>query len=340
MDLFSNFAGPLLDAFWIAFKAIATAATYSLAITLAGFAVGDTVLKWERAALTRAGPAVDWATAFALGLGAYGAAWTLLGTFGWFRIQFVLPMLALGAIVGSWRLAVSVFSDGRRGTGNAALPRPMCGEWLVCSLLAALILILVFAALRPPLGDGIVFYLAWPKVIAASGTVAPLPQYEHFSSIWMTSEAHFSALFLIGGESAAKVFVPFSLIAAMRAGSLLAVECGCGRVGSIIAAPAIATSTAITNVAVDGKADLIAVAPALAATLRTLRLGPGLRVAPAVLTGLLLGIAVSAKLTYSSPSARRSSPLRLQGFSLSDARRRSTPALWSAGSSQSAREGR
>jgi hypothetical protein len=94
-----------------------------------------------------------------------------------------------------------------------------------------------------------------------------------------------------------------SLIAALHAGTLIAAECGCGRRGGLLTGLILATSTAVINVAVDGKTDLLALAPSFSAALWALRLTASSGIYMPVLIGLLAGTAVGVKLTYFVPLA-------------------------------------
>jgi hypothetical protein len=228
--------------------------------------------------------------------------WILLGLAGWLQPGNVIFGVLLGALYAVWSLAGQMlFVWPHIAPCVSALRRMSLFEIAVSVTLFTLAATLSLASLRPPLGDAVVFYLTWPKVIAASGAIRPLPQYEVFSSIWMTAEANFAALMSLGGEEPTKLFAAVCLLATLRATWLLARECGCSLGGCLLAGLAVATSTAVTNVAVDGKTDLLAVPPALAAALWGLRLGrdPGIRTA--FLVGLLAGIAASAKLSYLLP---------------------------------------
>jgi hypothetical protein len=273
------------------------AAAYALSLTGVGFATASLL---NRMGVGGGPPSrVDVSTAFSLGVGLYGSIWILLGVLGLLTLIPVLAFLSGGLLFGAWAVWLRLSGNGKE------LPLKVDRGKLERSLAAAVVVllaILAISSLRPPFGDPIAFYLAWPKVIAASGLISPLPDYEHISRIWMTSEAHFAALLLLGGESAAKFFIWINLLAAVNAACLLAAECGCGRRGRILAAIMVITSTAVINVTVDGKTDMVAVTPALCAVLWALRLG---RVAEQrhvpVLVGLLSGTALGAKLTYVLP---------------------------------------
>ena len=271
--------------------AVAVAGLYAAALAGVGFGLAAAVQYLGRARLVRP----DLATAFSLGLGVYGSAWILLGVAGYLRPVPALILLLPGLAFGAWTLL---------WTRRPKLTRPegvSLAEIVVAGASLLLVIVLFFAALRPPFGDPVAFYFAWPKVIAASGQIVPLPGYEQFSSIWMLVEAHLAVLMMFGGETAAKLFVWLTLLAALSAIWQLALACGCTARGALSAAAVLLTSTAVINVSFDGKTDLVAVAPALCAALWALRLGEkGSRVT-ASLIGVLVGTAIAAKLSYIPP---------------------------------------
>ncbi len=282
----------------LALKACLVTGGYSLALFGAGCLVANLVNR-GRGRGTRQ---IDGPTLFSLGLGLYGIAWILLGLVGRLQPNNVILGVLLGALYAAWSFVRQRhFVRPPITSWVSALRQMSLLEISVGVTLFAAAATLCLASLRPPIGDAVVFYLAWAKVIAASGAITPLPQYEIFSSIWMTAEANFAALMSLGGEAPTKLFSAVCFLVALRATWLLARECGCSLGGCLLAALAVATSTAVTNVAAYGKTDLVAVPPALAATLWALRLGrdPGIRAA--VLAGLLGAIAASAKLSYLIP---------------------------------------
>jgi len=266
--------------------------TYGVALGGAGFAAWAVGERWFGVSSQK----IDVATAFSFGVGQYAGLWILLGLAGWLKPSVVAPFLIAGFAYGAW----CIFSlwpkryTPRWGEGIFTLT-----GLLLLFCLIGLLALFGFSSLRPPFGDPVAFYLAWPKVIAASGAIRPLVGYESFCSIWMASEAHFAVLLELGGEHAAKFFAWMSLLAGARSMWLVAAECDCDPRGCLLAVLAMVTSTAVINVAVDGKTDLIAVAPALCSVLWALRLGLDRRAT--VLTGWLSGTAVSAKLTYIVP---------------------------------------
>jgi hypothetical protein len=271
--------------------AVAVAGLYAAALAGVGFGLAAAVQYLGRARLVRP----DLATAFSLGLGVYGSAWILLGVAGYLRPVPALILLLPGLAFGAWTLL---------WTRRPKLTRPegvSLAEIVVAGASLLLVIVLFFAALRPPFGDPVAFYLAWPKVIAASGQIVPLPGYEQFSSIWMLVEAHLAVLMMFGGETAAKLFVWLALLAALSAIWQLALACGCTARGALSAAAVLLTSTAVINVSFDGKTDLVAVAPALCAALWALRLGEKGSGVTASLIGVLVGTAIAAKLSYIPP---------------------------------------
>jgi hypothetical protein len=166
-------------------------------------------------------------------------------------------------------------------------------------LVLLLVLLLGFVTLLPPTGgsDAEAFYLALPKLIAATHRLLPMPGgYEHFTQIGLQGEMHFAALMSVSNYHAAKLFVwPTSLaigLMVMGLGKLV----GLGRQGNYISIAILFTSTAFTNIIWDGKVDLFATAMGLSAYYWALQRTsvPG----AVKMAGLFTGLALVAKFSF------------------------------------------
>ncbi len=236
---------------------------------------------------------------FALGSGLFGSAWLLLGAAGW----LLAPVVAAAGIMGLCAAYVSRSALGEiAGAGwttlAAAWRHGSIGDRVVQALTVALIA--VFALLSPsqPGADAVAFYLAFAKVTAATGAIAPLPRFESFSEIWMLAELHNAALMVLGSELPARLFTWVASVGLAMSLWGLARSCGLDARGCWIAIAALFTSTGMTRVLWDGKTDLLAAAIGVAAVAWALRLGGERRHAVALVTGLLSGFAVAAKISY------------------------------------------
>lgn len=268
---------------------------------LASFGVGLQLqrwLSWPDPQPTQ--PLALSASAFLLGQGALMSLWVLLGLAGWLNTSVtgvvILACAALAFLTGRelLRLVWNEVLVGLHWLAHVDWPfRAVCGL-----LFLALALFLLAAGLRGPLGDAEAFYLTYPKVIAASERLGVMPgPYAPFSQIGLVAELHFAALILLGGISAAKLFVwPVALATGVM---LMAIgtSAGLGQRGRWILFIMLMTSTGFTNHIWDGKVDVFAAALGLAAVYWILAAGPtGKMGLPCA--GLLAGFASVAKFSY------------------------------------------
>ncbi len=241
---------------------------------------------------------VEVLTAFCIGIGFYAGLWICLGLAGHLRLAVVLPCLVPGYLGAS----LAMTREGQGAHLPQALERSTGWLWWGLALLLGCILVmLAIASFSPPEGDAVAIYMVWPKVIAASGLLGTAPGYYGFSNLWIVAEVHFAALMLWGGEAAAKFFVWLVLVAVVGWTRELAMLCGLGRRGRLLAVAMTLTSTAVLLVSWDGKTDLIAVPTALASVWWALALKGPARRSGLLVTGWLAGTAVAAKLSYVAP---------------------------------------
>jgi hypothetical protein len=157
------------------------------------------------------------------------------------------------------------------------------------------------AFLSPPRGDAEAFYMTYPKIIAASERIIPMPipGYWSFSQVGLMGEMHFAVLMQLSGVQAAKLFVwPISVAAALMLMGVAA-ESGVGRTGQWFAVIMLLTSSAFTTHITNGKVDLFAAALGISAFYWGLKASScQWRKSALAVTGLCTGFAVVAKLPY------------------------------------------
>jgi hypothetical protein len=235
---------------------------------------------------------VELLTSFSVGLGLYAGIWICVGLWGQLRAPIVLACLIPG-LMGAAAFAAVGRIRAREAHSEA---NPL---WNVLALIIGVILVLLaIAAFEPPAGDALAFYMAWPKVIAASGILTPLPGYEFFSSVWTVAEIHFAALMTWGGEPAAKFFIWLVVLASVTWMWELSALTGLELRGRVLSTCIVLTSTAFLLVSWDGKTDLLAVPPALAAVWWILSSPTPVDKLALILVGCLAGTSVAAKMSY------------------------------------------
>lgn len=182
---------------------------------------------------------------------------------------------------------------------RAAWPRSGMAA-LVAALVVLLALTMLPPAFGPASGDAAAFYLAQPALIAATGAFDILPAYESFALLGLPAEMNYAALMVLAGQTAARA-LPLAA-GAICAGLLweIARRAGASRCAAGLTLALLATSTAFTNVAIDGKVDLFGTAMGLAAILWVMRAGEAqgrARAAYYALGGAGAGLAIGFKLS-------------------------------------------
>lgn len=243
-------------------------------------------------------------TAFLLGGGVISNLWIFVGLAHWLTPAVVAGVLGLSLAAGLPFFSGMFLPCIHAGRDLIRRLAKRDGAFLVTVVLAMglLVLLAVNAFLRPPFGDAEAFYMAYPKIIAASQGLMAMPgPYGPFSQIGLLGEMHFAALFSLGGPQAAKLFVWPIAVSAVVALIAIARRAGLGLVGCGFVLVLVVTSTAFTNHITDGKVDLFAVANGLGAFYWALRTGDKDERAVALrLAGILAGLAVVAKFSYAA----------------------------------------
>lgn len=268
---------------------------------LACFGIGRFAMSAIRVRRSGAVPALTFAVAtFILGQAVLAAIWVPIGLVGQLNIYFVGIVLLVGVIPAipclkefSHSFAPAIKSGFQKFLG-ADLPFQI----IAAGTFGLMFLFFLSALVSGPLGDAEAYYMAYPKVMAASGHLSEMPGlYSPFSQIGILGELHFSALMTLGVTEASKLLV---LPIAVSAGLMLALICkqaGVNREGQWMSFVILFTSTGFTNHIWDGKVDVFPVALGLVAVYWIMseeRLSEaGLRV-----IGLVSGFALVAKFSY------------------------------------------
>lgn len=239
------------------------------------------------------------ASAFILGQGVLASLWLLLALGNGFSrpivTGFVILLALIGVIIG-WR---RILAFARQIIGIWHELRSDTWGWQGLAGLTILLCLAWTTSLgRPVGGDATAFYMALPKVAAASERIVPLPGYDGFSNIGLQGEMHFAALMSLQSPDAARMFVWPTILAGAVLLLALGRRAGLGRRGQWIALAALLTSSAVVWLSGDGKTDLFAVPLGLAAYYWVLQVRNGPRRLALWLTGLFSGFAIVAKISY------------------------------------------
>lgn len=250
-------------------------------------------------------PEIEFSTevilAFLMGQGVLGTLFLAPALLGKFSLPILLTITAPFACFGLWILYAK----------NRILPlglnkiyvefRNSSLLWKITSLSIAFILIASSASMAGLVtGDARAFYLALPKVVAASHRLIPLPMYESFMSVGLLAEMQLAALFLLGMPGASpRLFCWLTGLAASVILLAIGKNAGLGRRGQLVSVTIMVTSSAVMLLWGQGKTDFFAAAYGLAAVFYALKSwDTSTRKISIVLTGLFTGFALVAKLSY------------------------------------------
>ena len=281
---------------------IALLSVYSLAVFSAGAGCYGWLVRRSPSAFPETLGLAAPATCFALGLGLYSSLWTLVGLAGVFYPWLVWSVLAFSFLVGmrqSLRQMRLLLHKARCAASNLLrLENPL---WQALALGAIALAAKGFFTIgRTLTGDSIAFYMAWPKVMAASHILLPLPGYDTFSQIGIHGELHLAALMAMGLGEWSRIFDWIVVLASCPMLAAMGAQAGLGRRGQWISVFMLLTSSAIFACMGSGKTDLFGLLPGLAACYWVWRLDGR---PAAILLGLFAGWAIVAKLSYVAPMA-------------------------------------
>lgn len=235
---------------------------------------------------------------FALGHALLAIMLQLVAVAGLFRWPWVLALFS-ALIVGSLLLVPMRF---RRPDLIQVIPQSLLSRAVACGVIV-LAFGLLAASFSMPGTDALAYYMAQPKLIAATGSYTLLAAYESFGVLPALAEMPYVPMYLFGGDTLGFIAAKFSIwpvllaILALLWQSAKAVRASTDSAWVFVAFAM--TSSAVTLVAWDGKTDLVGLMYFLAALLCM----PGLQASSLVrreifLFGFLAGCAVMAKLSY------------------------------------------
>jgi len=237
---------------------------------------------------------------FLLGQSVLAMIWVCVGLCGQLNVYVVVSVISIGFIIiaAHFKEYASSALDALKSEWHWLLHTDIAFRIICFSLLGLLGLFFLLALFTGPLGDAEAYYMAYPKVMAASGYLSEMPGiYSVFSQIGVLGELHFAALMTLGLDHVSKLFVwPI----AVAAGFMLALICrqvGIGKRGQWFAFVLLFTSTGFTNHIWDGKVDVLPVALGLAAVYWIMA-EQKLSIPTLRLIGLFSGFAMVAKFSY------------------------------------------
>lgn len=174
--------------------------------------------------------------------------------------------------------------------------------WIRWSLYLALSLLFLLGAaslIIMPWGDSEAFYMVWPKLISYLGAVTPQPNYFTFSQIGISGEMHFAVLMTLYSGHSASLLVWFVALFIITVFMGICTECRLNTEAKIICLVLIVSSSAFLAIIPFGNVNLFAAGYASAAIYLMVLTLTGLRDKKVqMITGLLLGLAMIAKLSY------------------------------------------
>lgn len=284
---------------------------YSYAVWSAGFLLSFLLAEKARAngllfSATLSPVALSPATVYVLGHAALSILLQLMALMGLIRWYILLPLL-LGLILGAGLLQGLPPLPWQKLTvmRQTLIPQGLAAKGLAFSVVA-LVLLLAMVTFSMPGTDALAYYMAQPKLMAATGAYTLLPRYENFATLPAIAEMPYAVMYALGGSAigfvAAKLSIWVVFIALLWLLWVLMRKLGASLTTTWMLMALVATSTAITLVTWDGKTDLIGLMYALTAILWLPGLLPQTATShkPAWLSGCMAACAVMAKVSYLS----------------------------------------
>lgn len=244
----------------------------------------------------------QWITALLVGQGVLAVLWQSLGLMGLFSPKIILAVLIL-SLISSGRYAHELTRHALlefKGTWHSF--RQETRLWRALALLCLLMFItLAMTSFAGPVvvgSDASGFYMVLPKMMAAAHHLVPTTDYvAKHSTFGFIGEMHFAALMSLGAATAAKGFSFLTGLAAAVMLVNIGALAGLSRRACLIVLIILLNTTTFTNYMCDGKVDVFGAAFGVSAVywaLQKARL-PGR--SALIITGLLLGWAIYAKLS-------------------------------------------
>ncbi|AMK75107.1 MULTISPECIES: hypothetical protein [Methylomonas] len=246
--------------------------------------------------------AVEYVIAFVMGQGVLGSLFLVLALIGIFTKPLLLGVLLPLTFIGLWKGFSSIYALPSVLQKNALVFIKASFLWQLLAVAAVLLLLSGASAVVGRIdGDARAFYLALPKVVAASHRLIPLPAYEGFTSVGLLAEMQLAALFLLDMPGASPRL--FSWVISLAGAVLLIAisrNAGLGRRGQLLSLVMLSTSSAVAYFWGQGKTDLFAAVFALPAVLYALKDCDNResRRNSVTIAGVFTGFALVAKLSY------------------------------------------
>jgi len=239
------------------------------------------------------------AVLFILGQAVLGNLWLILALVGWFNPAIISSTALVCLLFGVNTISDNLTSQLKQLRAIFIDLKKETWSWKTIAFLSIGLCSLWATSLgRSMAGDGASFYMALAKVVATSHRLAPLPGFENFTGIGILGEMHYAALISLGSADAAQLFswpiIMSSSIVLLAIGR----QVGLKRRGQWITLTMVFTSTAVIWLSGDGKTDLFSTALGLAAYYWVTQINDANRQTAIKLTGLFLGFAIVAKISY------------------------------------------
>ena len=212
-------------------------------------------------------PLLNLSLAFLMGISVLPVLWTVLGLAGIFSSAYVLAclLLTLPLMLLHKNYLKYYLPDVKY---LPILFKSISGTWKIVILFLFLVIILELLAafIKAPFGDAEAYYMTYPKLLAYSDKLIAMPGiYHQFSTMGIISELHYAAIMKCASFHYAKFFVVFPGAASLILIAFFCKSLNCGYKGILTAIVMLLTSTTFSFFLSDGKTELLALAPALAA---------------------------------------------------------------------------
>ncbi len=249
--------------------------------------------------MTGQSSAVRLVTSFVLGQGVLASLWLLLALWSLFSRLIIIPILAISALLGLELLRREETGFVRQ-LGNVwhHLRNETWGWQGLAGSAVMLCFVWVTSMGRPLNIDAASLYMAFPKVIAASHRLIPLPGYEAIADIGLQGELHYAIFMMFHVPDAARLFAWPTFLAAAIILLMLGRQAGLGLRGQWLALAIMASSSAVIFLSFDGKVDMFAVPLGLSAYYWILQARGERKQLALWLTGFFTGFACVAKISY------------------------------------------
>ena len=252
--------------------------------------------------------------AFLLGLGILSNIWLLFGLYfrlGSATIWLTLAILLLIGTPVCWKEYRALFIDGL-GAARSISNLRFFWRSVIYFLVGITLFFGIASVIVGPNGDSEAFYMAWPKIIAFTGTLDTMPLYStlggiedkpvidyvSFSQIGLSSELHFAVLIAMCGASSATFLVWFVAVSIIFLIVLLCESFGLGSKAKTVAVTMLLSTTAFTQIVLGGNVNLLAASYGIASVYLLILFIKSEGRALLAVAALLISFSVVAKFSY------------------------------------------